>query len=638
MLKKLTSRFLFGLVFSCLSSTPSLAALPTEPVEHKVLTDQSIESSVSIRELGISDGLRLQGAEASKTLYLPTSLLQRPQTLQLQLQSAPAMPTSKLWVESGHQVIAEDVLPRESQSIWSIPLTGLRPVNGQIPLRIHLSVDNPNVCQALTENWVIVTPESRVIYQASSSTSLPDINRFFPGYLRSVYVLMPARITSSEAQALLSLAGFLARTYPNIPHVALVTTLPDNLNPLDSRVIVFGGKQLQVRSLSAAKNSPPILALELGQHPKAAADALFLQDRFLESMAVDSASDISVQLESPEAVTGDQMTFARLGYPNEEVQGIGTQTVTYHFSQADMGEPIHNLTLRFAGVLSQLPSKSSGYISVSFNGDTIYTQPINSTRYDFYTSVKNSLLRRDNTVQISFTIMPGGGKCQLGTLPFLGTVDNASYLQFQKGESLPPGFDRFPTAFTEQMPVFLQRLQADDILQAMDLIMAMQKTTKWPLRPVFVQQLPKSGPLLYVGSDAPASAFLKITPFVLLDSRGKAILQYSPGSTFAALQAYGKVLALAGPSSLRAELVQGLLRGAGWYGVHGDVVLQSPSAAPIQVRMQEKALRVEPLPVRPLVFWEEYRDWFIVALGVFLLAVIVWLYPKLVRKGEPRGG
>lgn len=571
-------------------------------------------------------------------LYLPTTPLQRPQTLQLQLQSAPAMPTSKLWVESDHQVIAEEVLPPQSQSNWSIPLTGLRPVNGQIPLRIHLSVDNPNVCQALTDNWVIITPESRVGYQASPSASLPTINRFFSGYLRSVYVLMPAKITSSEAQALLSLADFLARTYPNIPHIALVTALPDTVNPLDSRVIVFGGKQLQVRGLNVAKNGPPIPALEMGPHPKAVADALFLQDRFLASMAVDSASDLSAQLESPEAVTGDQITFARLGYPNEEVQGIGTQTVTYHFSQADMGEPIHNLTLRFAGVLSPLPSKASGYISVSFNGDTIYTQPINGTRYDFYTSVKNSLLRRDNTVQISFTIMPGGGECQLGTPPFLGTVDNASYLQFQRGESLPPGFDRFPTAFAGQMPVFLQRLQADDILQAMDLIMAMQKTTKWPLRPIIVQGLPKSGPLLYVGSAAPASAPLKITPFVLLDSSGKTILQYSPGSAFAALQAYGKVLALAGPSSLRAELVQGLLEGAGWYGVHGDVVLQSPSAAPLQARIQGKGLRVEPLPVRPFVIWEEYRDWFIVALGITLLALLVWLYPKLVRKGGPLGG
>ncbi|WP_197513035.1 cellulose biosynthesis cyclic di-GMP-binding regulatory protein BcsB [Acidihalobacter aeolianus] len=635
-LPKLIGSLACGILLIQLSMPSALAATTALSAAANQATPSDVVS-LTLQDIGQPDGIRLQGADAVKTLYLPENPSLKAATLQLHLRFAPEMPTGKLWIESNHRVLAEESIPRTETSVWSVPLMGAMPVDGVVPLEIHMVVDNPNVCQAMAGNWMDIGPDSVLSFTQKPQAGVPPINQFFPVYLKTVYIVVPEMLGSGDAQAVLDVASYITHRYAVPPRIVLVDKRRMPPNPAFSRTVILGGTQLGVVRLDAADNRHTYLALQLGPDPVMATQAVFRHARLMPAMAVTSATDLAVSVQNPAEVAQDKTTFAQLGYPDEQVQGVGTLNVTYRFSQTDLGGAVKDMAVRFAGVNSPLPEHASGYISVKFNGVAIYAQPIDGTRYDFYASVPAGLMKRDNVVQLSFAYTPGGGNCTQGSLPFMGMVRNASYLQFNRSDSLPGGFDRFPVAFAQKMPVYLQSDNRTDLAQAVALLEAMQKTVRMQLHPMVVGKLPDSGPVLYVGETAPSSAFLQIKPFELRDTEGKTLLRYVPGSRFAALEAYGQTLVLAGPPKLRAALLSRALVGAGWYELHGDTVLQGVSGHPVQARMMGKGLEIQPLPVRPDVFWQQYRYWFIVLFGLLVVAILVWLYPRLVRKGGPAG-
>lgn len=592
--------------------------------------------SIPLQKLGYPDGLRLTGISASKTFYVPLDPDLHAKELNLNLQFAPDMPTGKIWIDYGSQTIAAETLPRTENSVWSISLSAINSQKRQLPLTLHMALKSNNICSALNSDWITISRDSTVKFSALNNISTPLINHFIPPYLKNLYILIPAKPSKEDVQAVFDIADYVTYHYSIPPHIRLRPLGTPIIRNFFTRSIVVGGSSLAVIPMvSSVKKLVP--ALQLGPKPSIAAKALFRLPVGMSAMAVTNGRDIVSDIKKVSEVTDNKKTLAALGYPDEQVNGLGNLSIAYRFSQADLGGPVHNIALHFAGVNTPIFHHAFGYLGVKFNGVMVYSHKIKKTKYDFYARIPNSLLERDNTFRIFFQYTPPGGACIRGSIPFQGTVYNASYLQFKRGEILPSGFNRFPTVFANNFPIYLQNITLRSTKEALLLIKAMQKTTRLALHPEIVSTLPTSGPLLFIGDKSPDSSPLQIKPFVLKDRTGRNLLRFSPGSPFAALQGYGKTLALAGPAPLRSQLLKMSLSPDGWYALRGDVVIQGVSGSPLDVRMVGKGLVIKPITTSPRMMLEGYSYWLIAFLGVVIIGFLIWAYPRLVRKGGPIG-
>lgn len=174
------------------------------------------------------------------------------------------------------------------------------------------------------------------------------------------------------------------------------------------------------------------------------------------------------------------------------------------------------------------------------------------------------------------------------------------------------------------------------------LVQALQETTRTPLRPEVASD-PHPRPLLALGGPGlpqTLKAPLRTPGFRLVDGAGTLWLEVNPGAPYAALQAFasegGPVLLLSHTSQdgrLLAPFLQEALR-EGWFGLHGDLVLGGPEGPVVSLALRESDLRVQPLPENPPSLLARYRREVYLGLGLLALLLLVWFYPKVVRRGK----
>lgn len=375
-----------------------------------------------------------------------------------------------------------------------------------------------------------------------------------------------------------------------------------------------------------------------GADVASAAEAFFGGHHVLRSSAVTSASAIT-QFGPDENPLAQKITMASLGQENRQVKGSGFLPISYRFSQADLGGPLRELAVRFAGVHTPLPEGAQGYLSLSHNGVLVHSQKLSGTTFDLYQLIPTDQLRRDSVLELAFQYTPAGGNCQKGSLPFSASVFNGSYFSVERGNTLPQGFERFPQAYVATMPVFLENHSIENVSAAVQLVMAMQKTTRTQLKPRLVPEPILDGsPLLYIGERALPQAPIGMQPFELKDRQGRALVSFQPGSDFASLQAFGQTLMLAGPQRLSQNLLSSALTSDGWYALSGDSVVQGIAGPPALLRVQGSGYTVEALQENRQSLWQKYRDYWFLLLGLILIAALAWIYPRAVRNSPPHVG
>lgn len=112
------------------------------------------------------------------------------------------------------------------------------------------------------------------------------------------------------------------------------------------------------------------------------------------------------------------ITLADLGYPLQQVSGVGRLDISISFSQADLGGSLHNIHARLVGAFTPIEALASATLTVLFNGAQVRSQLLsNTTQYDLYLSLPNSLLRRENTLTLQFDYTPRQGECRIGVSP-----------------------------------------------------------------------------------------------------------------------------------------------------------------------------------------------------------------------------
>lgn len=582
--------------------------------------------SLTLGALGYRNGAELTGAEGEATLYLPVNPGLEPEALELKLAFSPGLPQGYLEILSQGQPVFQAALPATS---LRVPLKGVGVQNGLLTLRLRTRFPAQDLCAAQGLFRVQVLPESRLLL-AGRPTPPETLAAFLPPYVERVVVYLPEPPPREAAQAVLWLAGFLARTYPGrVPELRLEAPpkAPLEPHPFVRHVVWQEGLGARLKGF----------ALYLGSLQEAA--RLFLAEPGLPKAPFPGEATEALSLKAPEEL-GPRVSLAALGYGPKRVEGFGVLTASYAFSLADLGPKRRPVGLRLRAVHSPaLPER--GYAELLLNGVAFHAEPLEGTLLDLYAPVPAPLLERNNTLEVRFRYAPAGGQCTYGALPFTATLDPASYLVLEGGEALS-GLDAFPQALLPKFWVYLEPLDRFKLGLAARLVQALQETTRTPLLPE-IASAPDRAPLLAVGGpNLPQTlgAPLRTPGFRLVDSRGTPWLVVQPEGPYAALQAFsrkeGPVLLLS-HTKASGEILAPFLEEAlkeGWFALHGEIALRGPSGPLLTFSLSKSALRVQPLPETPGSLLARYRKEVYLALAALALLLLVALYPKVVRRGK----
>jgi len=588
---------------------------------------------------GFSKQISLPGLYSSKTVYLPVNPGYEPASLNLELLTTPLLPEGYLTISNRGNLLTGFPLESGASSI-TVPLTGAQVKNDYLELTFGLSLKGSDQCAAGNLYEVRILPTSSL---ALSGEPEPpgDIAHFFPPSLDKVIFYVPEPVGDDAANAVLWAASYLARKYPRGSGRLIVKKLTDRelalsdeeANDPFTRLIIWtpgSGAELIDRRDSLGAELMPALALGSATEAK----KLFGAQAGMKAAVFRQEETRAVKLIDP-TWPGKSISLSELGYPSKKVEGMGRMTAYYDFSLSDFGPNKYPTGLRLRIVHTPVQPGST-YVELALNGATFYTLPLNEDAADFNAKIPTSYLQRNNTLEIRFFYSPPGNDCSLGAMPFSATIDPESTLQLADGAPLT-GFDGLPQAFLPDLGVYLDSRSVNRLQLATELVQAMQRTSKKALTASIVSQ-PNSPSLLAVGGEelaAELQAPIRGPGIRIYDTAGTTWLQVDADEPYAALQAYEKgeqtVLLLSSrEEGLMKQLLDKVLAGDGWYGLHGDTALLSASGQEVVFKLNGTALRVA--STGNYGSWiDEYRWLLIAVLVVIIVAILAVIYPRVVR-------
>jgi hypothetical protein len=343
------------------------------------------------------------------------------------------------------------------------------------------------------------------------------------------------------------------------------------------------------------------------------------------------------------------VSFDALGYGTRTLTGGAVASAGYRFALADIGRNEVPRAFRLLAHHTALPTDATGEVAVLMNGAIIWSRPIEGTVLDATVSIPERLVARDNHLEVRFTMRLGEGECRLGAPLFTATIDGGSSLVVGGRNPLPPSFDRFPSALLPTFSVLLEPRDRYRVELAATTIHAMQETTARPLAPFVVRDAAEvRGALLAIGTSGLAEALdapLATDGFRLRDGDGRVWDEYRPTESYGAMQAFernGRNTLLLHHTGDDGQPLADLLREAlepyGWFGIHGDLALRGPSAPTTTLSVANTGWRLEPLTPDAQSVLARWRSVIFFGAAILLLGLLIWLYPRVVRRElDPTG-
>jgi hypothetical protein len=184
---------------------------------------------------------------------------------------------------------------------------------------------------------------------------------------------------------------------------------------------------------------------------------------------------------------------------------------------------------------------------------------------------------------------------------------------------------------------------------AATMVHAMQGTTATALQPFLVRDPTElRGAVLAVGTSNTAeqlAAPLSTDGFRLRDVTGRVWDEYRPSESYGAMQAFAQdgrdVLLLhhtGADGQPLADLVRETLAPYQWFGVHGDLALRGPAGPSTTLRVASSGWRIEPLEPEGASALARWRSGIFFGAALLLLGLLIWLYPRVVRRElDPTG-
>ncbi len=428
---------------------------------------------------------------------------------------------------------------------------------------------------------------------------------FFSPPVKKVTIIIPDEVSPAVAQAAMATAGAVARRYDRTVPIIIMSVAQASSDP--TVLVDADGPNRIVRLLptsdeavSVAVTNPGVPTLSIsGDGDALSAAGAALSTTALGLGAVPDATDLS---QGPQSAPTSALSLADLGVERPTLFGLGRLTASVNVPQDRFGGPTGAFTIRIEGANTPVPPGAQATASLLWNDQLVQSQVLgDSDDYLAEVTVSGPLVRRANTLTLRVDATPSGGDCSIATQPFQMDIDGfASTVTAQPGQTLAPGFTRFPQAVAGRLVVAFGsgQLKASHVVDACGLVVALQRSGNVQLEVVvedFASFLTAPNPGLVVGAtpdDANAlSAPLRFEPWRAVRIGG-AEFELTVDGPFAALEAFDlegrNILLLGGTTGSPPELMRQLVDEAqngefGWDGLAGDLLVAQPGAEPLSL-------------------------------------------------------
>ncbi len=597
---------------------------------------------LSFRQMGYRDGVTLYGTADEATVAIPVNDGLHPTEFRIRLMPTPRMPAGTLTLRQRDHILALREVS-DTTSLITLPLSQAVIEDGKVTVTFALSIPGREACQAPLYYRTVLTPESQVAFIGTPDTT-EAVNGFFQPWVDHVTFYLADHPSLDASQAALDASAFVARHYRGMTTTFDIKALPPVGVPLPEpdpydRAVVWSptGSTAVVRpehgrgtvlAIAARRDARQLFTLAEGSNAVAAGSF--------------RAGTVDLDHNTPDP-SRTVRTLAELGFDTRTVEGNSLIIASYPFALADFGGAATPTAFRIVARHSVLPPNANGSVRIHLNGALITSRALNHGELDFVVSLPAHLLRRDNVLDVRFQVTLVEGQCLIGGQLFTATIDNASAFVVDGSASQAPGFARFPSSFVPAFSVLLEPRDRFRVEIASSVIGAMQQTTHTPLAPALARDRESAvGPLLAVGTSSLAKALdapLQSDGFRLRDRSGKVWDEFTPDGGYGAMQGWesgGRDILLLHHTKDNgqplADLVREALAPYGWFGVRGDLAVRGPHGPLRSLTIANAGWRLEAEPGAAPSFFVRYKTIIFGVALVLLVALLIWLSPRVVRR------
>lgn len=324
------------------------------------------------------------------------------------------------------------------------------------------------------------------------NTRPQTIADFFPPVLDHVIVVMDPNAATSVRSAAFELATALARRYPRMPSVDVVHHTVA-AGPFAQRVSdgIPVSDDLFTRTIVLTEASTASMNIRQGR------DGTHLEiagpDGLLEEMAASVSSrelafvtKPSVEVEElattplPEDLLGTR-SLRDVGVRTLEASGSRILQLPINLPQSAFGEPVNEIRIRIGGIA--IASGTNGrdpILTLWLNGDLQDAiEYDDSGRFDLEFVIPATQIERDNQLIVRSELpLECGGELPNHEL----TLDAASWVDAEAGQSLPASLDRFPQVAIGHLAVVTGNTE-NELEVAMTMVGVLQGSSPLPIHP-----------------------------------------------------------------------------------------------------------------------------------------------------------
>lgn len=603
----------------------------------------SVPTTATLSAIGYESGLVLTGAIDAATVTIPVNAGRTAERLVLDVMPTPRMPAATLILRQGDRVLAQRAITDTTTSV-TLPLGDAIVDAGRAVVSLGVNVPGRDACEAPLFYRTVLPPTGRVEY-GGAPRGTGSISGFFQPLLSRVTFYLPEQPSLDAAQAALDAAAFVARRYRGMETAFTIAPWPASDTIAEpgwqERAIIWAGDG-PTRVLRPADGRGAVLAITSRRDAR----QLFTLRQGPELVPATGFAATTVRVD--DRVIGN-VTLDDLGIGSRTIEGGTIAVAGYRFALADLGAAATPRAFRLVARHSTLPRDADGELTVLLNGDIIWSRPVEGTAVDATINLPEHLLGRDNRLEVRFLLRLGEGECRLGAPLFTASIDGTSAFITETRLAVPPSFDRFPATLLPTFSVLLEPRDRYRVDLAARVIGAMQATTVTPLAPFVVRDPGEArGALLAVGTGALAEALdapLSSDGFRLRDVDGRVWDEYRGTEPYGAMQAYhhnGRDILLLHHTGTDGQPLADLLRETlapyGWFGMHGDLALRGPDGPSTVLTAVNAGWRLEPLGGRGDSALARWRSAIFIGAAILLLGLLIWLYPRVVRRElDPAG-
>lgn len=335
------------------------------------------------------------------------------------------------------------------------------------------------------ENSVATLTDAFVTY-GHPVTAPTTIGSFLSQGLTDLTVQIPARPTQAEQVAGLDAVAALAHRFRPPTVVSLLASDSAPSSDFLHRTVVVRqsspqaagtGPQATVGGTIELSDSGYLVVT--GSADALASTAVALADRALALVEGTTVTNVSATADWSPA-TG-KSSLADLGVGTVSLSGVGRVQSVFGVGQPSFGQSLSDVAINLRGVVTPLPPLATGRIDVLWNGTLAASRDMSDdTAVDIKFGIESDQLNRDNTVTVILSYVPPSGGCAPPPLAARLDIDaTLSTVTPSFGDSVKPGFDRFPQVLGATIPLAIGPAgRLPELLgQAGDLVSALSSAT-----------------------------------------------------------------------------------------------------------------------------------------------------------------